>query len=422
MVYINWDGFAWHYYRQARAGKASGTPVLDGLAGEGVLFTDAFSGIPSITNPMQTAIVTGAWPDVTGNCYRYYDRDKNIVVELGRYNRAENIAEAAARQGVRVMSVHQFILENRGTRSGSRTHPYILAGKRADYSARFNAAIKLVKKDRLFGGAPPCPEGRRVLLALYMDDLDGLGHNAWFTYGIPAAGTEAGRLKNIRKRLCEMDAKLGEFIRACKEADVYESMSFLLATDHGMTPYGRQSRKPDGFGYSKLPDLKGSLRGLGCTVEVLSPGESASADTDIVLVTEGLEVQLSAAGDKRVNIDGICEALKNKPYIGRCMKKRELEAGGAMDGFADLLISPLPPYCFKDDYRLHRAGGQHDSLDDSSRHVFALMWGRGIKKGCIYDKRIHIIDFAKTMSHLLGIDPPEAAAGRLLRGALCDNR
>jgi Uncharacterized proteins of the AP superfamily len=423
MVYINWDGFSWDYYRLANRGYNAKTPVIDSLVHEGVLFTNACTGIPSITNPMQTALVTGAWPAVTGNSYLYYDKKKNIVIKQKRENNGETIAEAAIRQGLNVTSLHQFILENRGTKEGSLVNPYFKVGNNADYSVRFNAAIKLVKAWGNNTGVPndvvtAIPD----FMALYMDDLDGLGHNDWFTYGVPAVSTEAGRKNSIVKRLEEMDGKLGEFIEACKDTGFYGKMSFLLVTDHGMTPYGRQGKAPDEYRYSKLPDLVNSIENLGYKIEILSEGRKPHKSTDIVLVSTGLEIQLSFTGEHdNSDVEVIKVALETKKYSGKIMRKEELEERGAVKDFADLLISPEPPYFFKKDSRPHKAGGQHDSLDESSQHVFALMWGKGIKKGLVYSDKVYIIDFARTMSALLRIDGPKDATGRLLDQILADN-
>lgn len=410
MVYINWDGFAWYYYATANSGESEGTPVLNNLIKEGVLFSDTCTGIPSITNPMQTSIVTGAWPSVTGNCYQYFDRYSRKVLKTKRENKAETLAEAVTRQGLRAVSIHQFILENRGTYSASKENPYIQLGNNADYADRFNKAIKFVKSSS---------SSLPALLAIYMDDLDGIGHNDWYTYGVPPVKTEKERLESVVRRLKLMDAKLGEFIQACKDAGIYDRISFLLTSDHGMTPYGRQDIGVEGYGYSKLPDLVKELQYLGYKTEVLSEGKSPQAGTEVILATTGLEVQLFFTGkyDDSAS-DRITAALKQKEYVGIVMDKAELKERGAADEFADLLISPKPPFCFKNDNKLYKAGGQHDSLDESSQHVFALMWGKGIKKGFNYKKRTYVIDFAGTLSSLSGIDSPKDSTGRLLKDAL----
>lgn len=419
VVYINWDGFAWYYHLLSNKEGCATTPVLNSLIEQGVLFTNAYTGIPSITNPMQSAIASGAWPATTGNCYKYYSKEKKTVIQFKRENRAENIAEAAVRQGLEIASVHQFIFENRGTKAGDPKRPYIQVGRHTNYKARFDAAIKLIK------GKPVGKGSCRIRLeklprfiAIYMDDLDSKGHNC----GLFAAPTEDKRLRRVTNRLQQMDRKLGEFIQVCKDAGIYEYMSFILTSDHGMAPYGRQGARPDDYGRSKLPDLVDTIRKLGYKTEVLSGGERPDKDTKIVIVTAGLEVQLSFTGEfTGEDIGRIINEVEGKPYAGQIMKKDQMMERGVSEGFADLLISPEVPYSFGTDSRKYRARGQHDSLDDRAQHIFSIMWGRGIRKGYTFDSKMYNIDFARTMAKLLDIGAPGNATGRVLEDALIDN-
>lgn len=424
VVYINWDGFARYYYDLAvQSGLANIAPVLSGLISGGVLFDNAYTGIPAITNAMQPAIVSGAWPVTTGNAYRYFDKPTNTVIQFARENNAETIAEAAVRQGLKVASVNQFALEDRGTTIGDPDKPYIQADGDESAISRFDTAIQLIK------GEPAGDDVTRIQLdeiprfiALYMDDLDGIGHNEETTYGVPVSSTEAARQQAILNRLHIMDAKLGEFIQACKDRGIYDNMSFILTTDHGMAPFGQQGTKPDKYGKSSLPDLISTLQGLGYNVEVLFAGQSPQSSTDIVLVDVGLEVQLSFTGSyTATDILNIKKALAKKAYIGKIMEKAEMDQRGALNGFADLLISPLPPYHFKvvsDPNTIYYARGQHDSLDVKAQRVFSLMWGKGIKAGLVYTDTMYITDFAATMTTLLGIDKPTDATGNVLYNAI----
>lgn len=419
VVYINWDGFAWYYYELANKDGNSKTPFINELAREGVLFTNAYTGIPSITNPMQTAIVCGAWPETTGNCYRYYDKKTNKVVQFGRENKAETIAEAVKRQGLNVASVQQFILENRGTKIGDASAPYI-QDEGADYSMRFDTAIKLIKGEP-FGNGVQKVQIKEIpdFIAIYMDDLDGIGHNGGPTYGVAPAATEKDRLQSILKRLGEMDAKLEEFVQACKDRGIYDNMTFILTADHGMAPFGQQALEEDEYGHTRLLDLIGVLENLGYKIEVLDKGQGASPDTDIVIVGVGLEVQVSFTKEFSDNdIKKIVDALKDEPYIGKIMTKDEMKERGVMEGFADMIISPKPPYGFMPSQNLYIARGQHDSLDDTAQHIFSIMWGRGVKQGYTYHEKMYNIDFARTMTTLLGIDGPKDATGQALSKVL----
>lgn len=124
LLYINWDGFSKGWYEKARL-TGHGTPNLDRIVAQGASLENHFCGIPAITNPMQQTLVSGAWPVKTGNCYAYLDKKTNRVVQTGRLNNCENIAEAAKRQGLTCASVHGWYFENRGCIPGDPRNPYI---------------------------------------------------------------------------------------------------------------------------------------------------------------------------------------------------------------------------------------------------------------------------------------------------------
>ena len=62
VIYINWDAFRRDYYDWANQPGKPGTPNLNYLMSRGVYYPNTLNGFPSITNPMQTSIVTGSWP------------------------------------------------------------------------------------------------------------------------------------------------------------------------------------------------------------------------------------------------------------------------------------------------------------------------------------------------------------------------
>jgi hypothetical protein len=438
VVYINWDGFARYYLDMAEAqGKV---PTLTRIKNaDGVFFANAISGIPAITNPMQAVLAAGTTPKFTGNHYRYFDKQLNRVVqeEPARRNEAETLAEAAVRQGVKVFALNQFAFLYQGTGWASREGIYWNAppgvNGYADYNARFDEAVRFLRacaEERKAGGSP----GRQgpFLLALYMDDLDAVGHNMKEAYGASPVRTEAERRQAVVDRLALMDRKLAEFIDVCRETGLYEEMSFLLTTDHGMAPMGFGPATEPGFPAraradstgSKLPDLLARIGALGTgyKCEVLLPGGKERPDegTDIAVVTAGLMVQLSYVNvfdpgviqEKNTRIAG---ALQDADYVDLIMFPEEMKARGVKPGFADLLISPQPPYHFRPDPgALTRARGQHDSLAWEAQAIVAFTWGKNIKKGLTYTGRVEGADFAPTMAELLGIDAPLDATGRVL--------
>ncbi|WP_265976184.1 alkaline phosphatase family protein, partial [Brucella intermedia] len=261
-----------------------------------------------------------------------------------------------------------------------------------------------------------------------MDDLDGIGHNEVETYGSKLAKTEDERIKNVVDRLELMDKKLGEFIEACKEAGIYEKMSFVLTADHGMANFGLQNSTNDDSYKSKLEDLINTIEGLGdgYECEFLHPSQiqSPSEGTDIAIVTVGLQAQISYVNefDSSVIEDKnkkILDALKEKGYIGEIMYPEEMEERGVKSGFADLIISPKTPYHFHSSIvSSFTARGQHDSLEDRAQNIAAFMWGNGIKKGYECTDIIYNTDFMPTMSKLLNVNAPLDSTGNILYEAL----
>ena len=71
LVYINIDGFSYSYLEQILRREEDGP--FQQLLTEGMLFTNLRSGLISITNPMQSAILCGAWSNRTHNFYQHYD-------------------------------------------------------------------------------------------------------------------------------------------------------------------------------------------------------------------------------------------------------------------------------------------------------------------------------------------------------------
>ena len=110
LLYINIDGFSYAYLEQLQRYFPDGP--FSKLVQKGLLFTQLRSGIVSITNPMQSAILCGAWSNRTHNFYQHYDWENACVVKHRRTCDAENVAQLFLRNGKTVASIHQFMLEN----------------------------------------------------------------------------------------------------------------------------------------------------------------------------------------------------------------------------------------------------------------------------------------------------------------------
>ncbi len=410
VIYINWDAFRRDYYDWANEQGAPGTPNLNRLASMGALFTAAHNGFPSITNPMQATIVTGAWPVVHGNVYRYYDVSGNIVRGAGRACEAETIAEAAAAAGLSTVSVQQFMLRGRGTDDDDPMHLYIQPGGR--FEERVAEAVKIIKGQpvRTLSGRMVTSVEIPRFMAIYGDDLDAAGHNSGVGYGAGISFTyDQWRAKMVRE-LARMDAALGTLMRALTDAGIIDRTAIILTADHGMTPY---------WGSSSLPDLVRVFQDLGYKPKSLGSDQKAPAGTDVVLVGTGISVQVYLRRElRRDEYRSVVEAISAQPYVGGCLTRDDLDQMGAHKLSGDLVVWPNPPHHFANTNITFGIGGNHDTYHPSSRNVFLLVSGAGVKHGVAFDHPVEIIDVAPTISKLLGIRPPAQATGRVLEEAL----
>ena len=420
VVYINFDGFADYYFDEAE--KQGLVPVLSKIKNEdGIYFDNAYTNIPSITNPMQNAIIAGAPPIITDNYRKYFNKEQNVVLTQEDGTRAENLAEAAVRQGLSVISINQFITEERGTAANEPYSAYVTSSYGAsgysDGAARFDELIKLVEEGK--AGKLTFEELPQFIM-LYADDLDGLGHNHnAHTYGTPRVYTEEERMDLVLRRLQKLDEKIGEMIEAFENAGLMETTTFILTTDHGMTQYGGMETAEEETAYSQLEDLRASISALGegFNCEVLTYHETPAEDTDIVLVTYGgLTANLSYVNEYDRDVineknQKIIEMVQQKPYFGAVMEPEEMQERGTKMGFADLIISPKTPYHFSEDTNAIRAQGNHDSILESSQKIASFMWGGNVEKGVTYTDRIYNYEFTAQMAALMGINAPLDSIG-----------
>ena len=73
-------------------------------------------------------------------------------------------------------------------------------------------------------------------VALYIDDLDALGHNGNYD-GYPRRHTPAEKYFDIEKRLKGIENEIVSFVNLCKVEGIYDQLLVLITTDHGMTPF-----------------------------------------------------------------------------------------------------------------------------------------------------------------------------------------
>lgn len=387
LVYINIDGFSYSYLE--RILKSGEEGPFRQLLQEGMLFADLHSGLVSITNPMQSAILCGAWSNRTHNFYQHYDWESGSVVKHRRTFAAENVADVFRKHGRAVVSVHQFMLENNPCREGEEACAYVTCP-----DAHSNSMQRFALLNRLVQGLPLLSGGKELVyrefpdfVALYVDDIDSLGHNNDYeTY--PKRDTFAARQRDIQERLLVIGQELLSFVSHCKSRGLLEDMVILITTDHGMTPF---------YGESRLRDILARLRGAGVLADT---AEGRNERTQVVALPYTIELSLYCAPTlslaAREKIARVCAEAE---YVDRVFCKEEMRRQfGFDDRGPDFLLSPKRgEHFYHRDIPEHTFGASHDSYDETSQHIFGLLVGNGVPAGSIYSKRVTAIDLMPTI-------------------------
>lgn len=424
VVYMNFDGFARYYFDAYLADEElSKNSTLKQLMTEGVFFENLENALPSITNPCQNQIISGATSAVTKNVYRYYDKVQNTVIQQERENDSKILPQVTVENGISTVSVAHFLAESYLTNNDptkmyittDTTDPAVagtpLAGS---YLDRFNQLIKLVKGEsfKTYGMTRTISELPKFIM-FYIDDLDALGHNESSHYGVPRATSEVQRMQNVLTRLKEIDDKLGEFVQACKDKNIYNKMTFFLTTDHGMTPFGIQSdNDPVNYGKSKFGELCTAIKTFNNTynVEMVAADAKPASNTSVVAVGVNLNVLLTwKNGISEAQMQALKAYLMTKDYVGNVLTKAELNEMGFWTEAADMVITPAKYYCFSNQLlATYNVRGQHDSTLDEARRVFGLAWGNKIKDNVIFEEKAFNYDFGVTMAACMGVTLPNA--------------
>ncbi len=379
LLYINWDGFGRYYYDQM-PNRAQRLPTLTSLMNEGTFFENAYTGIPSITFPMQSSIVCGCYSSKTKNCDKYWDRLKNEIIPLRRYNEAETIGDVLKAQKIPFVSIQQFALQDKGAGYGEKDSLYIQPN--GDFEARFAVLNELLQNQRI------CTEKKTFYykelpqaIFAYMDDLDAIGHNP------PSvrASTEPKRVAAVQERLCKMDAALGRTIQILKDRGLWEDTYLLLTTDHGMISYK---------GASKMPQLARALRQMGCgKVVIRNQGPVQKEDFDVLLTSHDIQCQVYFNHAKQPQ-EMLKQQLLQLPFVEQVLTREELDVRGVCPEYADMVVSPVEgSYFGSAGITAPGLHATHDSLHEKCQKIFAYLSGPDVKRGHQTLQKVSNIDF-----------------------------
>ena len=376
IIYINLDGFSYSYYEEFHRRKMDKN--FNFLKNNNMFFKNLENGIISITNPMQSAILCGAWSNKTHNIYQHYDRVNKCVVKDKRTFDAENIAQTMEKNHKTVVSIHQFMLENNPCSNQNHNCCYLKSDKeQSNYLDRFQILFDVINSKPINTGKievnyTTLPD----LICLYIDDLDALGHNNSYD-NFPARCSHYQRLEDILVRINQIFVQIDKLIDLLKEKKIYDDVVILVTTDHGMTPF---------YGKSQIQNLQESITKLGYTVST-SPGD----DADVFLLPYTISCGLYAL--KKVNISKIIKKLKSEGYIDVIYdKKTMITKYGLTDIGPDIMVYAKKGYHFYHrDFISGIYGASHDSRDESSKHIFGIIVDSSLSKKVNYEK-VYSID------------------------------
>lgn len=382
LIYINLDGFSYSYYENLLQQNPH-APLL-GLIEMGLLFTNLQSGLISITNPMQAGILCGAYSNKTHNFYQHYDWERGEVIRHRRTCDAENIAELFLRHGKTAVSIHQFMLEGRPCVPGVKERAYIVCPQE-----KSNAFHRLDMLYRLIDGQPVL-SGDAVFTydqlpdftAVYIDDLDSLGHNNDYEC-YPKRADFGERQGDILERLARISEQLLRIYRLLERKELLENTLLLITTDHGMTPF---------FGKSMLQDLCLRLRSAGIRADL--PMEK-NEDTRVVVLPYTIQLSLYCApditGEERSRIDHVC---RSAPYTACVLDRQEMQKAHDFDprGPEFLIIPRYGMHFYHRDIGDDTFAASHDTGHETSRHIFGLLLGGDTPRNQRCEEAWEVID------------------------------
>ena len=422
VIYINLDGFGKYYYDIAKSRNL--VPTLQSILGEGVVFKNLKTLSPSITNPCQAMIISGASSSKTGNVYRYYDKTLNLVIQQQRENNADTIYDSVIRNGVKAATIMHFPAESVFTLT-NKNALYIKtpSGVVSNAMARFDQAIKLIKQEQITNDTilTKIDEIPRFI-SIYCDDLDALGHNesAYDTFSI--AKSESERVDNVVARLAQIDAKLAELIQACKDAGIYDKTTFFLTTDHGMQGFGAETDSwldvlSSDYTKTKWPELKEKLAEINSkyVFEYVAQNKSPKSTTTVIGCGSGLQMPHTfKESHTEDQLQAIKKELLKEYYIADVLTRTELaKLGFWMGSNVDLLVIPAERYHFHgrdNSNNYYAVRGQHDTISENATVIFGAIWGAGIKNLGEFDGEYYNTSFGSTMAYVLGVDLKNANA------------
>lgn len=355
-------------------------PGLERLASEGARASRLTPVFPSKTFPGHVSLATGTYPDVHGIVDNtFFDRNRGIHrnSDDADWLMAEPVWIAAERQGVPAATYFWVgsLSDWRGRGTTYRIAPFDGGRPDAEKVAQILAWLAM-------------PESERPRLIMsYWAGADGVGHRF---------GPDSPQ---VTKQLHAQDALLSRLLAGIDELRLWNRLTLLLVSDHGMTATGRWH------------------------------------DTRGVLEEAGIRARVFGGGVAHVFLDDIDDLDRARRALGSLQPVTIYAADDVPDSWrlrhpgrlGDLVLTTEPPYSFTRPRGLAgnvapvlaRMGwslgghGYDPQLPDMGGVFMAI--GRGVEPGTELTA-VRQVDVAPTIARLLAIDPPLQAEGQPIAG------
>lgn len=401
VILIDWDGLGSDLLDRVSM------PNVQNLIDRGSL-SIADSTYNTYSNSARASMSTGAHPEVHSNAGYYLDRERDVVISQDRELRAQTINQVLAEQGLTTASVGWYMVQNFGTAYGDPAQLYVQPGVAVQYEGRPGArfATRVDVAIDILNRRPVDSAGEAVtvprvptFLAVYAGEIDALLHEQG-----PAS-------PNLPPLLAAYDRELGRLVQGVRDAGIAERTALLLTADHGFSAWTR----------SIMPALVEAIRAGGLRPEVVGVGRSPAADTEVVLISNGVRMSNvylrgQAAGENgRAVVRAAAARVGHIPNVFDQLDLRRLRTS---DKLGDMALEAEPPYHFSllDD---GKERGSHGSTFELS--VPLIISGAGVRPRRRGVRGASLVDVGPTIAALLTARPPAQAQGRPLR-ALLDPR
>lgn len=227
----------------------------------------------------------------------------------------------------------------------------------------------------------------------------------------------------IMDNVVRMDRTLAELFAFIDQKVGLSRCTIVLTADHGAAPM------PEHI-HAMRPDVPAGRINGG---ELLKTCEAALNEAFGPLAENGrwlvrddawFLIHPTALAEKKVaSVDVqrvLRDALLKVDYVLAAYTREQLEKRDVRDSFGEQallsfnrersgdVVFQVKPYYFS-----KATGTNHGSPHSYDTHVPLIWFGVGVKPG-VYTERVHVADLAPTLSHILGLNAPPLARGRVL--------